>query len=145
MATIDRILHDKGSHVMTVGARATVHEAAVMMNDHHVGALVVTDGDTIEGIFTERDVLRRIVASDRDPRRTSIGDVMTRDVIRCSRDTSTDEARTLFRDRRIRHLPVEDSEGHLVGLISIGDLNAFELTDREQTLSSLQEYLYGGG
>ncbi len=145
MATIDQILHGKGSHVLTVGGNATVREASLIMNDHHVGALVVTDGGRIAGIFSERDVLRRVVAADRDPGTTRVVEVMTREVIRCRLTTTTGEARALFRDRRIRHLPVEDDAGRAIGLVSIGDLNAFESTDRERTLNSLQEYLYGAG
>jgi CBS domain-containing protein len=76
-------------------------------------------------------------------RQTRVGEVMTAEVICCSPETSTDEARGAMRDRRIRHLPVADGEGKLLGLVSIGDLNAELQAEQEQTLFFLQEYIGG--
>ena len=143
MATVKVILSHKGSHVYSVGTEATVLDAAVLMNDHKVGALVVLDGSHVEVIFTERDVLRRVVAEGREPTATRIAEVMTSDVVCCRPETSIDEARGVFKNRRIRHLPVVNDQRQLIGMISIGDLNAFDATAQEQTIHSLQEYLYG--
>ena len=143
MATAKLILSQKGSHVYSVGVEATVLNAALLMNDHKVGALVVLDDSRIKGIFTERDVLRRVVAKGRDPATTRIAEVMTTNVICCQAQTSIDEARGVFKNRHIRHLPVVNDQRRLMGLISIGDLNAFHATAQEQTIRSLEEYLYG--
>jgi CBS domain-containing protein len=143
MASVKLILANKGPHVHKVEKSSTVRDAAVKMNEHKVGALVVMEGARIAGVFTERDVLRRIVAEGRDPATTSVGEVMTVDVVCCREETKLDEARSVFKNRRIRHLPVVNERRELVGMISIGDLNAFESTDQEMTIQSLQEYLYG--
>src|SRR5262249_12623192 len=97
----------------------------------------------IVGIFTERDVLRRIVSEQRDPTRTPVEEVMTPEIICCTPETTVEEARAIMRDRRIRHLPMVDADGGLLGLISIGDLNAHQLASQELTIHMLHEYLYG--
>ena len=143
MANISQIFAVKGSHLHRVVKQASVLEAARLMNEHHIGALVVTDRTRVEGIFTERDVLRRVVADARDPQTTCVGEVMSRDVVCCTPETTLVEARSVFKNQRIRHLPVVDSRRELVGMVSIGDLNAFEADAKELTIYSLQEYLYG--
>jgi CBS domain-containing protein len=143
MTRVQDLLDRKGPHVWTVGPTATVLEAARAMNAHRVGALVVTDGDRVVGMFTERDVLVRVVAGRRDPESTRVADVMTAEVICGSPETTVEEARGVMRDRRIRHLPVADGDGRLVGLISIGDLNALTQAAQEQTIFLLHEYILG--
>src|SRR5262245_27486850 len=119
MTLIRELLERKGSEVWTIHPSATVLEAALAMNEHRVGALVVEVDGQVVGIFTERDVLRRVVVEQLVPQETQVADVMTTDVICCSPETDADEARGAMRDRRIRHLPVADEEGRLLGLISI--------------------------
>jgi len=143
MVTVQELLARKGSHVITVGADATVLDAALVMNEHRVGAVVVVEEGKIQGMFTERDVLRRVVGERRDPTQTVVSEVMTRDVFCCTPQTGLEEARGTMKNRRIRHLPVVDGDNRLLGLISIGDLNAHEATAQEQTIHLLQEYLYG--
>ena len=142
MANINLILSEKGSQVHTISGSATVQEAAIEMNRHKVGALVVLSHDRIDGIFTERDVLRRIVAGQRNPATTLVEQVMTENVVCCHEKTTLDEARRVFKNRRIRHLPVLNEQRRLVGMISIGDLNAFKADNHEKTIHSLQAYLY---
>jgi CBS domain-containing protein len=113
------------------------------MNDAMIGALVVTEGDRVVGIFTERDVLRRVVAAERSPSQTLVGEVMTTSVACCTEDTEIDDARGVMKNRRIRHLPVVGGDGRIVGLISIGDLNAYYAGDQEHTIHMLHDYLYG--
>jgi CBS domain-containing protein len=143
VARVSDLLSTKGAQVWTIGGRASVRDAALVMNEHKIGALVVLDEGRVAGMFTERDVLRRVVAEGRDPAATTIADVMTKEVVCCTPETSIDEARTAMRDRRIRHLPVVDSGGKLHGLVSIGDLNAHEARSQEQTIGLLNDYLYG--
>ena len=143
MATVREILANKGPQVWTVGKEATVLQAALLMNEHKIGALVVTEGGRVVGMFTERDVLRRVVGEQRDPSATPVAEVMTAEVLCCTPQTSIEEARNAMRERRVRHLPVADGEGRLLGLISIGDLNAFHQDGQEQTIFLLQEYMYG--
>jgi CBS domain-containing protein len=143
MATVRDILTRKGSGVLTTGRESTVLEAAILMNEHKVGALVVLEGGRIVGMFTERDVLRRVVGEVRDPAHTRVEEVMTTEVVCCRPETALDEARGAMMNRRIRHLPVINDQDEMVGLVSIGDLNAHERTSHEQTIYLLEEYVYG--
>ncbi len=143
MSTVQDVLKEKGSQVLSIGAQATVLDAALMMNQHKVGCLVVTEANRVEGIITERDVLQKIVAPRKDPATTSVEQVMTRPVYCCRHDTDLEEARYVFKTRRIRHLPVVDEQGLLQGLISIGDLNAWHSSAQELTITYLNEYIYG--
>jgi CBS domain-containing protein len=118
-------------------------EAACLMNEHKIGALVVIDQGVVVGMFTERDILRRVVGERRDPDTTRVADVMTAEVVCCTPETSIEEARVAMKERRVRHLPLVDENRRLQGLISIGDLNAHDAFSQEQTIHSLQEYLHG--
>lgn len=143
MATVSDILGRKGPQVLSIGPEATVLDAAVLMNEHKVGSLIVMSGGQLIGIISERDILQRVVVPRRDPGATPVLDVMTTEVICCQPHTTIEEARGVLKNRRIRHLPVVDETKRLCGLISIGDLNAHETHDREHTIHVLQEYIYG--
>jgi CBS domain-containing protein len=136
------ILHKKGTDVATVDGKTAVLDAAKTMNQRRIGAVVVTDGDRVVGIFTERDILNRIVAAGKDPKTTRIEEVMTSPMACCRRDTRLTECRTVMTQKRIRHLPVVE-EGKLFGLISAGDIVAGEVADQQATIEYLHEYLYG--
>jgi CBS domain-containing protein len=142
MNRVCEILAGKGSQVWAISRDASVLDAARLMREQNIGGLLVSDDSRLVGIFTERDVLKRIVAEGRDPATTRVEEVMSREVACCSPDTTIEEARAVMRDRRIRHLPVMDHD-QLVGLVSIGDLNAYQLHDQELTIHILNEYLYG--
>ncbi len=143
MSTVSQILEQKGSQVLSVSPDASVLDAALLMNEHKIGALVVIDQGKVEGIFTERDVLRRVVAERKDPADVKVGDVMTREVMCCRCDTEIQEAKQVCMAKRIRHLPVVEDDRRLKGMISIGDLNAWNLTHQQTTIAYLHEYLYG--
>ncbi len=143
MSHVREILKCKGPQVWTIHLKATVLEAASLMNKHKIGALVVTEDGQVLGMFTERDVLQRVVAKQREPANTKVVDVMTTEVVCCSPDTKLDEARGAMKNRRIRHLPVVGEDGKLLGLISIGDLNAQAQAENELTIFLLDEYIHG--
>jgi CBS domain-containing protein len=143
MATVRDILAVKGPHVQSIGPDATVLDAALLMNEHKIGSLLVMDAGRLVGIITERDLLLRIVAKRRDPADTKVSDTMTAEVACCRPDTALDEARGVMKNRRIRHLPVLDGDGQLLGLVSIGDLNAHLSHDQEVTIHILHEYIQG--
>jgi CBS domain-containing protein len=142
MPTARTVLDRKGGDVATIAREATVLAAAELMNAKHIGALVVTDGDRVVGIFTERDILRRVVACRCSPTELKVGDVMTSPMACCRRETSLAECRTVMTQKRIRHLPVVE-EGRLYGMISSGDILALEVADQRNTIEYLHEYLYG--
>ncbi|MCC2668434.1 MAG: hypothetical protein K0Q72_905 [Armatimonadetes bacterium] len=141
MSTVGELLEKKGAQVHTVSPSATVLEATRQMNEHHVGAVVVLQGGRMVGIFTERDVLRRVVAEQQPPTSILVRDVMTRDVLCCPPSTTVDEASRIMRDRRVRHLPICDEGGRVQGLISIGDINAFHADVQEATIRLLSDYV----
>jgi CBS domain-containing protein len=143
MASVRDILQMKGSQVWSIGTAATTLQAAQLMTEHRIGSLVVLDEGRVAGIITERDVLNRVVAVSRDPARTTVGETMTAEVACCSPATPLEEAKSAMKNRRVRHLPVLDDGERLCGLISIGDLNAHETADREQTIFLMSEYIYG--
>ena len=142
MPTAQTILDRKGTDVATIDRDATVLEASALMNERRIGALVVTSGDHVVGVFTERDILTRIVAAERQPRGTKVGDVMTSPMACCRRDTKLSECQAIMTTKRIRHLPVVEEE-KLYGLISSGDIMANEVADQQSTIEYLHEYLHG--
>jgi CBS domain-containing protein len=143
MPTVLEILANKGTHVLSVSPTATVLDAALLMNDHKIGSLVVMDAGRLIGLISERDLLQRVLAQRRDPADMLVRDAMTTEIICCRTYTTIDEARSVMKNRRIRHLPVVDDDNRLLGLISIGDLNAFEAHDHELTIHILEEYIHG--
>lgn len=144
MSTLAEILKFKERiPVRAISPAQTVMQAVTIMNNHGIGALIVEHRGHIAGIFTERDILRRVLAEGRNPDKTLIADVMTSDVVSCSPETLIADVRALMRDRRIRHVPVVDSSGQIAGMVSIGDLNAYISDSQESTIHSLHEYLHG--
>lgn len=144
MPKVKDILSGKGPTIHYVEDHISVLEATHQMNDHQIGALVVVNADQqVAGIFTERDVLRRVVAEQRDPAATPVGEVMTRQVVCAGPDMDLEEVSSIMQQRRIRHVPVVDDGSELLGMISIGDLNAFHASNRELTIRYLNEYIRG--
>jgi CBS domain-containing protein len=143
MATVSDILAHKGSTVLSIGPEATAHDAAVRMQEHKIGSLLVMSGGEIVGIVTERDILSRVVVPQREPTETAVHEIMTEEVACCQPCTSLEEARGVLKNRRLRHLPVIDGEDRICGMISIGDLNAFDAHDQELTIHVLREYITG--
>jgi CBS domain-containing protein len=142
MRTIGEIMASKAKQGMvTVEATETVLEAVRCMDRANTGSVVVLDGERLAGIFTERDLMRRVVLKGLDVATTPVAAVMTRDLIFTERDSGGGEAMAKMTQHRCRHLPVVEGD-HLVGLVSIGDLMK-ELTD-EQTveIEFLKQYIY---
>ena len=144
MPTVKEVLSEKGSQVLSIRRDSTVIEAAALMNEHRTGSVLVVTDDHIDGIFTERDVLSRVVGERRDPGATRVEEVMTTELTCCEPETPIEEARAAMKNRRIRHRPVVDQQQRVYGIISIGDLNAYHLEGQEQMIYFLREYLYGG-
>jgi CBS domain-containing protein len=138
----DLLAQKKSGGVITVAPDATVKDAARLMHDRRIGSLVVADGESLRGIFTERDVLWRVVAQGKDAASTTVGEVMTADVIVVRPDREVDEIEAIMREHRIRHIPVAGDHG-LLGVLSIGDLNAFRADADHQKVEYLTEYIYG--
>jgi CBS domain-containing protein len=145
MADVAKILSEKGGDVISISGDATVFDAIKKMVEANVGAILVTAGDPdkIEGIFTERDYLRRIAVEGRTSRETPVRDVMTSPVIVVGPETTVEEAMALMTDRRIRHAPVVDDD-HLLGMVSIGDLVRLQSQEQSFKIRYLTEYISAG-
>jgi IMP dehydrogenase len=144
MPTAAHIIAGRSRDVARISEDDTVVTAAMLMSQSRIGSLVVTRGaDKVVGIFTERDVLNRVVAVRRDPEQTLIGDVMTTPVACCQPSTRLSEVSSVMSAKRIRHMPVVEG-GKLVGMISSGDLLALENSEQQQTIEYLHEYLIEG-
>jgi CBS domain-containing protein len=141
MATVRDILAKKGSSVISVAPSETVLRAAELMSDRGIGGLVVTSGGRLAGIFTERDILRRVVAQRLDPATTPVAEVMTAPVTACTPDTPVDECAAMMTAKRIRHLPVVTGRD-LAGVITIGDVLAFQVTEQQATIDYMHHFMF---
>lgn len=141
--SIATLLEHKHRSVFSVTVDVTVSEAVQEMNTHRVGSVIILDGDRLAGIFTERDVLRRVVGAGLDPRTTPVSRVMTSSVLTISPDATVQEVMDLFAEKRCRHLPVVQ-DGALQGLISIGDVSRWVANLHRAEAESLRQYIAGG-
>ena len=129
--TVASLLKEKGtSKVTSVAPTATVAEAAATMNGEKIGAVIVLDRQKLVGIFTERDVLVRVVGDARDPMTTKVSEVMTAAVHSVGPATSIDEALQVMSERRFRHIPVQEN-GQVLGLISMGDVTHWVIRSQQ--------------
>lgn len=142
MGTVAAILKHKGTSVLTTRPTTTVLAAVEQMCEHRVGALLVLEAEVPRGIFTERDLMVRVILARRDPATTAVGDVMTRDVACIGPDASTTEAMAAMTSHRCRHLPVVES-AHVIGLVSIGDLVRAASYEQEYELQLMRDYATG--
>jgi CBS domain-containing protein len=143
MNTVAEILRAKGTMVHQVARDASAHEAIAKMVEHNVGSLLVVDDRAQAcGIITERDCLRGVTLSGRDPQQTTVWEIATRQLITVGLWTSLDECRALMTHCRIRHLPVVD-RGVVRGIISIGDVVKHQLDAQADDLQHLIEYIRG--
>ncbi len=142
MTTIRNILRRKGHGVHSVAPDATVAAALELMLDKDVGALLVTKEGSIGGIFSERDLARKIILRGRSVLDAQVKDLMTTDVITVTLDQSIDECMALMTANRIRHLPVLENRV-LVGVVSIGDIVEALISEKEQLIVQLESYISG--
>ncbi len=137
------IIARKGHAVAALPPSATVAEAVRLMNQRRIGAVLVTGPDRrLLGIFTERDVLNRVMVGELDPKTTVLREVMTSEIATAALETSVEDAMTLFMERRVRHLPILD-RGAVVGLVSIGDINRLLLEEHAAEARHLRDYIQG--
>ena len=137
------LLQDKDNSVYCTTVNDTVADAVEDMNRLRIGCLMVTDSGFVVGIFTERDVLTRVVAADLDPKTTLVGNVMTMRFQSIAYDASVEDAMQIMKERRIRHLPVFDDD-QLLGMLSISDINSWLLKVNEIEAENLRRYMFEG-
>ena len=129
-----------------VRADTSVAEAIQLMLAKRVGAVAVLDGNgVVAGIFTERDVLRKVALSGRDPAATPVREAMSSPVVLATANTMPGEALTVMVDHHFRHLPVVDEQGKLLGILSIRNLLQWRVDEVTQQLDSLENYVSNDG
>lgn len=137
MATAEQLVFLKGGSIVGLAPDATVLEAAELMSERRIGSVLVIDSDQLIGIVTERDVLRHVVAAQRDPAATTLAEIMTSPVACAVPETELDEIRAVMRQRRLSHVPVLDGE-RVIGMVSIGDLNKSQREVAVQTIRHVE-------
>jgi CBS domain-containing protein len=146
MQVLDRVsmlLRQKGNAVFSVPSDATVYSAVELMAEKGVGALLVIDDGHLVGIISERDYARKVILEGRSSKDTFVREIMTASPITIHCDTSVDEAMRIMTEKRTRHLPVIDTEDHVAGIVSIGDLVKWIVTAQDEAIAHLEHYIAG--
>ena len=142
MSVVSEILETKGPMVLSVGFSESVFDAISLMAEVNIGAVLVQNGDTISGIFTERDYLQRIALKSLSSKETRVGDVMTKPVISADPSDSVQQCMETMTTCHCRHLPVVEG-GKLLGIVSIGDLVKRMLDEKQMEVEKLSQYITG--
>lgn len=142
MKLIQHLLDSKSSEIISIRQDASVLDAIRLMADRAVGSLLVMDGDELQGIVTERDYARKVIIKGRSSETTQVGEIMTTDLITTTTKQTVRACMSLMTERRIRHLPVI-SAGRVVGLISIGDLVQAIISEQQEEIEQLGQYISG--
>jgi CBS domain-containing protein len=140
MRTVRQLLEGKTPGVFAIGPESPVLDAIRLMAEKRIGALLVMQAGALAGIVSERDYARKVVLQGRSSRETPVRDIMTADVVSVRLDDSVERCMGLVTERRIRHLPVLEN-GHVVGVVSIGDLVKAVIEDQQVELDQLQRYI----
>ena len=143
METVDLLLKEKGSNVVSTGPGTSVLEVARLMNEKRIGAVLVVENDAVAGILTERDLLTKVVANGANPAEIQVREIMSKDVVFVEPGTPIKEAMAIMTELRHRHLPVVCPKRGICGMISIGDCNRWHSKNQEYTLLHLTDYIQG--
>lgn len=141
-AKIGSLLGAKGGAVWSVMPSATVFDAIHEMAEKGVGALLVMSESRLLGIISERDYTRKVILKGHSSKDTRVDEIMTPDVVTATADETVEAAMRLMTERRIRHLPIVDG-GLVVGVLSIGDLVKWTISEQEETIAHLTSYISG--
>jgi CBS domain-containing protein len=139
---LEKVLEQKGRQVIVTSPAQSVLDAARIMREKKVGALVVLEEGKPVGIFTERDVLNRVVAGNGDPAKTKVSEVMTSDVVVVCPSTTVEQAMVIVTEKRVRHLPVMEGD-ELLGVVSSGDLTHWIAKRQKYAIENLIRYITG--
>ena len=142
---VSTILADKGADVVTVSPEQDVQGLLTLLAQHKVGALVVShNGTTIDGIVSERDIVRALAAGE-SLMSEPVSRIMTSEVFVSTMHAKIDDLMTVMTSRRIRHIPITTDSGELIGIVSIGDLVKARLSELEAEKEALVDYITHGG
>jgi len=140
--TISALLQNKGAQVYSVAPETAVFDAIRLMAEKNIGALVVTSGGQVVGVFSERDYTRKVALLGRSSKETKVTEIVSAPVISADPDSSIEDCMRLMTNHRIRHLPVLEG-GKLVGIVSIGDLVNWIISTQSQEIDQLKTYITG--
>lgn len=141
---VEGLLKGKGDAVVTITPTSKVGDAVAVLADRRIGALVVSeDGSRVDGILSERDIVRTLAEHGPDLLDHEVASIMTSDVVTCGMATTVDELSSIMTEGRMRHVPVV-VDGALVGIVSIGDVVKDRIRDLEVETKTLHEYIAGG-
>jgi CBS domain-containing protein len=141
--TVRSLLADKGRQVVTIEASRTLGDAAEVLSSAGIGALVVSaDGDRVDGVLSERDIVRHLAAHGSAALRTTVGEAMSSPAVTCDLDTTVGQLMALMTTRRFRHVPVVEAE-RLMGIVSIGDVVRSRIAGLEEDSEQLRAYVQG--
>ncbi len=141
MRSVRQLLESKPPEIFAIGPDAPVIDAIRLMAQKQVGALVVLDGSALAGMLSERDYARKIVLEGRSSKDTPVREIMTAEVVTIGLDHTVQGCMQMVTERRIRHLPVVDRDGAVLGVVSIGDLVKAVIEDQQLELDQLQRYI----
>lgn len=144
MSTVRDMIRKKGSEVFSITPDATVFEALTIMARHNTGALMVVNGNKVDGIISERDCIRKVELAGKTSKNTTVEEIMTTKVIYVEASQPLEECMALMIDKNIRHLPVFDGK-ELLGLISVRDVLKEVVDVQKFLISQLEHYITGGG
>lgn len=140
--SLNKVLEQKGQHVYVTSPGQTILDAIKTMQERDVGALLVVDDGKPVGIFTERDVMTRVVTCECNPAETPVSEVMTSNLVAVGPDATVQEAMAVVTEKRVRHLPVMDGD-ELLGVVSSGDLTHWVVKSQGHEIESLVRYITG--
>ena len=142
MKTVNQILDNKPTQIFSVNPSVTVFEALEVMMNKNISALVIMNGDTLKGIFTERDYARKIVLKGKSSKDTPVSEIMTANLITVSPTDTIEYCMNIMTERHIRHLPVVENNT-VIGMVSIGDVVKSIIEVQRSTIEQLESYING--
>jgi CBS domain-containing protein len=142
MKLVNHLLDAKGKEVVRITPQASVLDAIRLMADRAIGSLLVMEGDELRGIITERDYARKVILKGRSSENTTVAEIMTQEVLTTTGSETVTRCMEVMTVKRIRHLPVVDGL-RVVGLISIGDLVQAIISDQQEEIQQLGQYISG--
>ncbi|WP_153109669.1 CBS domain-containing protein [Propionivibrio limicola] len=143
MKTLRQLIESKNKLPVAVSPLESVHRALEVLAMHDIGAVLVLDGERLVGIFSERDYARKVILQGKSSKQTTVAEVMTERVIYVPANATIEECMAIMTEKRIRHLPVIDDSGNLLGVVSIGDVVKETISQQQFIIGELERYITG--
>jgi len=142
MKTIKQLIDEKGNNIYSISPEAFVYEALELMAEKDIGALVVTEGNKLVGIFSERDYARKIVLKGKTSKDSRVSELMVKGIYYIHPDKTVQDCMVLMTEKKIRHVPVMEND-NLIGIVSIGDVVKAIIKQQRATIKDLENYITG--